>query len=115
MSDEVTQQERVQEAESRRSVRRPCDFEVLVSRQGESTISARLRDLSLAGAFVANLGKLSKGSDVDLVLHYRRGNGQVELRLAATVARVEPEGAALAFGNYDNYRYTDLANLLYAR
>jgi hypothetical protein len=74
-----------------------------------------IRDLSTNGAFVEmpTIG-IKPGMSIEFVLRFRAGNRAVEHRLPARVERIEPGGAALCFGQYDDQTYTDLVRMLYA-
>jgi hypothetical protein len=99
----------------RYSLRRPIYFEALINRGLNYSTPWRVRDLSLTGAFVEmDTAQFGPASSVEVVLRYRYKDAPIELRISATVARVQADGAALVFGNYDDQTYTDLANLLYA-
>jgi hypothetical protein len=81
------------------------------------TYSALLpvRDLSLTDVFVEmDPAFLSVGASLEFVLRYRYRGRPVELRLSGVVRRIEPDGVALRFGEYDDAAYTHLVNLLYA-
>ena len=74
-----------------------------------------VRDLSPTDAFVEmDPASLSVGTELEFVLRYRYRGRPVELRLSGVVKRIEPDGVALQFGEYDDAAYTQLVNLLYA-
>jgi hypothetical protein len=99
----------------RYSLRRPIHFDALVNHGLTYSAPWRVRDLSLTGAFVEmRTTRLEAASLVEFVLRYQYKDTSIELRIPATVARIQADGAALVFGHYDDQTYTDLANLLYA-
>jgi hypothetical protein len=102
-------------ARGRHSLRRPLNLNVLVNHGLTYSIPWQVRDLSLDGAYVEiEDGPLPEASYLEVVLRYFYKDRQMELRLPATVARIDGRGMALRFGYYDDQTYTDLANLLYA-
>lgn len=74
-----------------------------------------IRDLSTNGAFVEMpaIG-IKPGMSIEFVLRFRAGNRAVEHRLPARVERIESDGVALRFGQFDDQAYTDLVRMLYA-
>lgn len=99
----------------RHSLRRPLNMEALVNHGLTYSSPWPVRDLSLTGAFVEmDAGQLSDGTYVEFVLRYRYLGKLIEHRIPASVARVQADGVALIFGEFDDQTYTDLANLLYA-
>lgn len=101
--------------EQRHSLRRPLHLEVLVNYGLTYSIPWQMRDLSMNGAFVEiEAGPLAESAYLEVVLRYNYKGERVELRLPATVERVEGKGMALRFGPYDDQTYTNLTNLLYA-
>jgi hypothetical protein len=102
-------------ARGRHSLRRNLNLDVVVNHGMTYSIPWQVRDLSLDGAFVEiESGPLPEASYLEVVVRYDYKDRKVELRLPATVARIEGRGMALRFGYYDDQAYTDLANLLYA-
>lgn len=98
----------------RNSLRRHIDLKALINFGVSYSVSWRVRDLSLIGAFIQiKSPSLLPRSQVELVLHYAHDDRPMELRIPAAVTRVESDGAALMFGDYDDQTYTDLVNLLY--
>jgi hypothetical protein len=101
--------------EARQTLRRRSGSDVLINHGLSYSIPWQVRDLSLQGAFVeADSGQLPAGSTVEVVMRYHYKDQDVEVRLPATVTRVDARGMALKFGRYDNQTYTDLTNLLFA-
>ncbi|GEM_PF-2200885 len=101
--------------EPRHSLRCSLGLEVLVNFGLTYSAAWCVRDFSMTGVFIKmEAAQLQKGTGVEVVLRYRHNDTWIEQRLAATVTRIEPDGAALTFGRYDDQTYTDLANLLYA-
>jgi hypothetical protein len=99
----------------REGVRRQLNLEVLVNHGLDYSTPWQVHDLSLTGAFVVmDAPHLPEGSYVEVVLRYRYKGTTYELRLPATVTRLEERGMALTFGRYDDATYTCLTNLLYA-
>ncbi len=74
----------------------------------------RLRNISLDGAFVGvkDFG-VAVGTDVDLVLKVRSGQGRSHCRLPATILRVEEDGVAIKFHDLDNRSYQVLFDIVY--
>ncbi len=100
--------------EPRHSLRRALGLRALVNHGMTYSTPWRVRDLSMNGAFVEMRSEqLPQGEYVELVLRYRYKDEPVELRLPATVTRVQDDGLGLTFGRYDDQAYTYLANLLY--
>lgn len=99
----------------RASPRRRTPFEAVINYGLSYSAVWRLRSLNLNGAWLEKIGvhDLPLGAQVELVLRYRYKNEPVELRVPARVMRLTAEGAALAFGPYDDETYTRLVNLLY--
>lgn len=98
----------------RHGVRRSSSLKALVNYGLIHSDLRKVRDLSPTDAFVEmSPTNLSVGSEVEFVLRYRYQGRPIELRLSATVKRIEPDGVALQFGKYDDITYTDLVNLLY--
>ena len=56
---------------------------------------------------------LDIGAAVEFVLHCHRKGPSWELRVPATVTRLEREGVALRFGRYDSVVYTELIDVIY--
>ncbi len=101
--------------EPRHSLRCHLDLQVLLNYGLTYSAAWHVRDLSLSGIFIEmDARQLVEGTSVEVVLRYRHKDKTVEQRLAATVTRIEADGAALTFDRYDDQAYTDLANLLYA-
>jgi hypothetical protein len=99
----------------RHSVRRALTLEALLNHGMTYSVPWRVRDLSLTGAFVEiDAAHLPEGSYVEFVLRYNYEEKAIELRIPATVARIQKDGAALIFNAYDDDTYTRLTNLLYA-
>jgi hypothetical protein len=112
---EAQQEARAEDPAPRDSVRRPLNLEVLVNHGLDYSTPWQVRDLSLTGAFVEmDTSHLPEGSYVEVVLRYRYQGKSFELRLPATVTRLEHRGMGLTFGQYDDETYTCLTNLLYA-
>lgn len=96
--------------------RRPArvDVEVLLTHEGLELTKCRLRDISSDGAFVENHNlSLVKGTDVDIVLRFRRDGKLTHCRLSAKVVRVEADGVAIMFGDLDEMTYTLLLEIVY--
>jgi len=101
--------------EARQSLRRRHSLEALINHGLSYSIPWRIRDLSLEGAFLeSENGQLPTGASVEVVMRYSCKGRDVEVRLPATVTRIETRGMALKFGRYDNQIYTDLTNLVFA-
>ncbi len=101
-------------ANRRLGPRRVTDVMVFVS-HGSEKRKCRLRDISLAGAFIEteNLA-LAKGTKLDLVLRTLREEKTTACRLSAEVLRVEKDGAALMFGDLDQHVYDILVDIVLA-
>lgn len=99
----------------RTSPRRRTLFQAVINHGLSYSAVWHLRSLNLNGAFLDKTGvhDLPLGAQVELVLRYRYKDEPVELRVPARVARLTADGAALAFGPYDDETYTRLVNLLY--
>ncbi len=96
--------------------RRPAqpDVEVLLTHEGLELTKCRLRDISSDGAFIENHNlTLVKGTDVDIVLRFRRHGRLTHCRLCAKVVRVEADGVALTFGDLDETAYSLLLEIVY--
>ncbi len=99
----------------RHGVRRPVPLVAMLNYRLTYSIPLHVRNLSLTDAYVEMpMPDLEVGASVEFVLRYHYRDEPVELRLAARVARAEPEGVALQFGDYDDSTYTHLVKLLYA-
>lgn len=95
--------------------RKTTPFTALVNYGLTYSVPWHVRDLSPTGAFVEmNASDVPQGSFVEFVLRFPYKDHHVEHRLPAKVVRVEPNGVALEFGEYDDAAYTDIVNLLYA-
>lgn len=99
----------------RLSPRRRAALEAVVNYSMTYSEPWRIRELSLSGVFIERTGgrNLPLGAQVEFVLRYRYKGEPVELRMPARVVRLAKDGAALAFGRYDDETYTRLVNLLY--
>lgn len=92
---------------------RPLD--VLLLRAGQRTPVAGVRDISLDGIYVyMEAGTARIGQVVDLILVIDNNGRRAEHRVAATVHRVDNQGAALLFSDYTDKLYSDLVALLCA-
>lgn len=99
----------------RGGVRRHKPLKALINYGMNYSALHAVRDLSPTDAFVEmNPANLAVGSELEFVLRYRYLGRPVELRLSGIVTRIEPDGIALQFGEYDDATYTKLVNLLYA-
>ena len=99
----------------RGGVRRHTPLKALVNYGMTYSALKSIRDLSLTDVFVEmDPVSLSVGAEMEFVLRYRYRGRPVELRLSGVVTRIEPDGVALQFGEYDDAAYTHLVNLLYA-
>jgi len=99
----------------RGSVRRRKPLKALVNYGMTYSALQPVRDLSLTDVFVEmDPSPLTAGAGMEFVLRYRYRGRPVELRLSGVVKRIEPDGVALQFGEYDDAAYTHLVNLLYA-
>ncbi len=100
--------------EYRTSLRKRIPFETLVSYGITYSVPWHIRNLSLGGALVDMDGStLRVGSIIEFELRFKHRGRQIEHRIPARVARIEPRGVALQFGDYDDRAYADLTNLLY--
>jgi hypothetical protein len=103
------------QTEQRHSLRRPLNLEVLVNYGLTYSVPWHVRDLSMQGAYIEiESGPLAESAYLEVVLRFQYKGERLELRLPATVERVEGKGMAVRFGYYDDDAYTHLTNLLYA-
>lgn len=114
-ADEPLPAAHARHAPLRGGVRRHKPLMALVNHGMTYSALRPVRDLSLTDVFVEmDPASLSVGAGMEFVLRYRYQGRPVELRLAGVVRRIEPDGVALQFGEYDDAAYTHLVNLLYA-
>ena len=74
-----------------------------------------IRNMSLGGVFLEmGVNDLREGTVVEFQLRYQRYNKAVEHLLPAKVVRVQLNGLALQFGNYDAATSNQLHMLLYS-
>jgi len=90
-----------------------CLLQVRIGQSHILTQSAH--DLSLTGVFVEmNPDSVLLGDQAEVLIGLTDNNGRPhEHRITAEVVRIQPEGVALKFDQYDNRAYTDLVNFLY--
>jgi hypothetical protein len=99
----------------RQDVRRELELTGIVNYELTYSAPAPIRDLGLHGVFLRwTSPAMTVGKDVEFVLRCAYCDKPLELRFAARVVRLAPDGIALAFGEYDDHTYTQLTNLLYA-
>jgi hypothetical protein len=90
-------------ADRRLDFRRETDVKVF-AHDGVELKKCRLRDISVNGAYIETKDfPLAKGVAVELVLRIRRDGRLTHCRLPAKVVRVEQNGAALMFGDLDEF------------
>lgn len=74
-----------------------------------------IRNMSLGGVFLEmGVNDLREGAVVEFQLRYQRNGKTIEHRLPAKVVRVQLNGLALQFGNYDAATSSQLHTLLYS-
>jgi hypothetical protein len=99
---------------ARVSVRRQTAFAATLNHGLSYSVTHRVRDLSPGGAFVEMAAPdFPVGAAVEFVLRCHYLETPVDLRIAASVVRVDRDGVALHFGDYDDDTYTNLVKLLY--
>jgi hypothetical protein len=100
--------------EARRSPRRQVVLDARIIAGSNQTIPVKVQSISASGAFAhaADL-TLNVGAAVEFVLLCQRKGEPSELRMSATIVRLEQNGVALRFGRYDSVVYTDLISLIY--
>ena len=99
----------------RESIRRSVPCSILVNFGATYAIASNILDISLSGAYVELVASgLQLGDAVEVVLGFSYQAKQIELRIPATIVRLQSGGVGLKFVTYDNHTYTDLVNLLYA-
>ncbi len=107
--------DRGRNSHQRMSIRTAVPYQALINYGMSYSAVWRIHDISMSGAFVEMaMGSLGAGALVEFVIRFRRAGRPVEHRLPATAIRVQSNGVALKFGDYDDDVYTDLINLLYA-
>lgn len=100
---------------ARDGMRRPLPLTALINFGLHYSQRWPIRDLSTSGAYVEMPGRgLKAGMSVEFVLRVARDHQARELRIPASVVRVDDAGAALSFGSFDDSAYTALVNLLYS-
>jgi hypothetical protein len=107
--------ERILDTEKRASIRKRISLNVLINHDLTYSKRWKICDLSLNGALLEMSNKeFLPGTPIEAVILLKE-HGQSDLyRLPAEVVRLNSEGLALRFGNYDNNTYTALVNLLYS-
>ena len=114
-ADDLLPAAHARHAPLRGSVRRRKPLKALVNYGMTYSALQPVRDLSLTDVFVEmDPAPLTMGAGMEFVLRYRYRGRPVELRLSGVIKRIEPDGVALQFGEYDDATYTHLVNLLYA-
>ena len=100
---------------ARDGMRRPLLLTALINFGLHYSQRWPVRDLSTSGAYVEMPGRgLKAGMNIEFVLRATHDHRVQELRIPASVVRVDDAGAALSFGGYDDSAYTALVNLLYS-
>jgi hypothetical protein len=100
---------------ARDGMRRPLPMTALINFGLHYSQRWPIRDLSTTGAYVEMPGRgLKDGMSIEFVLRLMHEHHAQELRLPASVVRVDDAGAAVAFGQFDDSTYTALVNLLYS-
>lgn len=98
----------------RRSPRRRVPLEAQIAIGSTQTFSGQVQNISSSGVFLERRNvALDIGAAVEFVLHYHGKDRPLELRIPATVVRLEREGVALRFGRYNSVVYTDLIEVIY--
>ena len=100
--------------DARQSPRRwmPLDAQIRIG--SARSCRGQVQNISSSGVFVRGTDvALDIGAAVEFVLHCHRKGPSWELRVPATVTRLEREGVALRFGRYDSVVYTELIDVIY--
>ena len=99
--------------DARHSPRRRLPLPAQIKVGSTQSAPADVHNISASGVFVHCRAALAIGAQVEFVLHCRAPIQPVELRIPATVVRVEPDGVALRFGRYSSVVYTELIEVIY--
>ncbi len=100
--------------DTRQSPRRRVPLEAQIIAGSDRVFSAQVQNISASGVLLQ--GKdiaLGIGATVEFVLHWPGKVRPLELRILATVIRLEHDGVALRFGRYGSVVYTDLIEVIY--
>lgn len=101
--------------EQRVSIRKKIPLNILINHDLTYSERWKIRDLSLNGALVEmDRGDLAPGTPIEAVIALKDRDEYDSHRLPAEVVRVDHNGVAVRFRNYDNRAYTALVNLLYS-
>ena len=101
-------------ADARRSPRRRVPLEARIAIESTQVFPGQVQNISSSGVFLQRTNAvLDIGAAVEFVLHYHRNDRPLELRIPATVVRLERDGVALRFGRYNSVVYTDLIEVIY--
>lgn len=101
--------------EKRTSIRKRISLNVLINHDLAYSKRWKIRDLSLSGALLEiSNDEFLPGTPIEAVILMKEQEQSDLYRLPAEVVRMNREGLALRFGNYDNKTYTALVNLLYS-
>jgi hypothetical protein len=100
--------------DARHSPRRRVPLEAQIAIGSTQAFSGQVQNISASGVFLQrNNVALDIGAAVEFVLHYQGMVRPLELRIPATVVRLERDGVALRFGRYNSVVYTDLIEVIY--
>ncbi len=99
---------------ARQSPRRGVSLEAHINTAAGQSFSGQVQNISASGALIHSSGvALEIGAAVEFVLHCQASIQPVELRIPATVVRLESDGVALRFGRYSSVVYTELIEVIY--
>lgn len=101
--------------EQRQSIRKKISLNILVNHDLAYPGRWKISDLSLSGARLeAGKDRISPGTPIEAVFTLKQRDEYDFHRVPADVVRVDGNGVAVRFRNYDDRTYTALVNLLYS-